>query len=95
MPRPAAAFKTLADAERAHINAMLRRTNWVIGGRRGAAAKLGLPRTSLIAKMEKLGISREHRPGEVLQMPRVSAASGADEGHNYVHNRIRAANFSD
>jgi DNA-binding NtrC family response regulator len=30
----------------------------VIGGRKGAAAKLGLPRTSLIAKMQKLGISR-------------------------------------
>jgi len=49
--------KTLADAERAHITATLRETNWVVGGRHGAAAKLGLPRTTLIARMERLGIS--------------------------------------
>ena len=50
-------IKTLADAERAHITATLRETNWVIGGPRGAATQLGLPRTTLIAKMERLGIS--------------------------------------
>jgi formate hydrogenlyase transcriptional activator len=36
----------------------LRETGWVIGGPRGAAAQLGLARTTLIAKMRKLGISR-------------------------------------
>ena len=51
--------RTLADAERAHIIAVLRETNWIVGGRKGAAAKLGLFRTTLIAKMRKLGISRE------------------------------------
>jgi hydrogenase-4 transcriptional activator len=51
--------KTLADAERAHIRATLRETNWVIGGPRGAAAQLGLPRTTLIAKMQRLGISND------------------------------------
>lgn len=51
--------RTLADAERTHIVAMLRETNWVVGGRNGAAAKLGLPRTTLIARMQKLGISHE------------------------------------
>ena len=50
-------MKTLADAERAHITATLRETNWMIGGLRGAAAQLGLPRTTLIAKMQRLGIS--------------------------------------
>ena len=50
-------IKTLADAERAHITATLRETQWVIGGTRGAAAQLGLPRTTLIAKMQRLGIS--------------------------------------
>ena len=50
---------TLADAERAHIMAALQNTNWVIGGRRGAAAQLGLARTTLIARMKRLGISRE------------------------------------
>jgi len=48
--------KTLADAERAHIAATLRETNWVIGGPHGAAAQLGLPRTTLIARMQRLGI---------------------------------------
>jgi formate hydrogenlyase transcriptional activator len=51
--------RTLADAERAHITATLRDTNWVVGGRSGAAARLGLPRTTLITRMQKLGISRE------------------------------------
>jgi formate hydrogenlyase transcriptional activator len=52
-------IRTLADAERAHITATLRETNWVIGGPRGAAAQLGLPRTTLIAKMQRLGIANE------------------------------------
>jgi hypothetical protein len=37
---------TLVDAERARIIAILHETNWVVGGRRGAAAQLGLPRTT-------------------------------------------------
>jgi formate hydrogenlyase transcriptional activator len=51
--------RTLAGAERAHIVSVLRDTNWVVGGRNGAAATLGLLRTTLIAKMRKLGISRD------------------------------------
>lgn len=51
--------RTLAEAARAHIIRTLRKTNWVIGGRRGAAAQLGLPRTTLIAMMQRHGISRE------------------------------------
>jgi hypothetical protein len=47
----------LADAERAHITATLDKTNWVIGGTNGAAAQLGLPRTTLLARMQRLGIS--------------------------------------
>lgn len=50
-------IKTLADAERAHITATLRKTNWVVGGRHGAAAQLGIPRTTLLARMQRLGIS--------------------------------------
>jgi formate hydrogenlyase transcriptional activator len=50
-------LRTLADAERAHITATLRETRWVIGGPRGAAARLGMPRTTLISRMERLGIS--------------------------------------
>jgi transcriptional regulator with GAF, ATPase, and Fis domain len=49
-------IRTLADAERAHITSTLRATNGIVGGRRGAAVQLGLPRTSLLARMERLGI---------------------------------------
>jgi formate hydrogenlyase transcriptional activator len=56
---PIPSVRTLADAERAHIIATLRKTNWAVGGRNGAATRLGLVRTTLIAKMRKLGISRE------------------------------------
>jgi formate hydrogenlyase transcriptional activator len=52
------ASRTLADAERAHIISVLRETNWTVGGPHGAAARLGLVRTTLIAKMLKLGIAR-------------------------------------
>jgi formate hydrogenlyase transcriptional activator len=50
---------TLADADRSHIISTLRETNWVVGGRNGAAVRLGLNRTTLISKMRKLRISRE------------------------------------
>jgi formate hydrogenlyase transcriptional activator len=51
--------KTLVDARRAHILATLRKTNWVVSGPHGAAAELGLPRTTLMAMMQRLGIDRE------------------------------------
>jgi formate hydrogenlyase transcriptional activator len=59
-PVPAPAW-TLADVTREHIMATLRETNWVVGGTKGAAARLGMCRTTLIAKMQRLGISRESR----------------------------------
>ncbi len=49
---------TLRDAERDHILQALAETNWVIGGPKGAAARLGLQRTTLISKMQRLGVSR-------------------------------------
>ena len=49
---------TLEQAERDHILKVLRETNWVIGGSSGAAAKLGMKRTTLQSKMQKLNISR-------------------------------------
>jgi len=52
------AATTLRDSERSLILHTLEAAGWVIGGPKGAAAKLGLPRTSLISKMQKLGISR-------------------------------------
>jgi formate hydrogenlyase transcriptional activator len=42
----------LSDAERAHILGILNETNWVVGGHDGAAARLGLPRTTLISRMQ-------------------------------------------
>jgi PAS domain S-box-containing protein len=49
---------TLAAAERDHILRVLRETDGVLGGPHGAAARLGLKRTTLITKMKKLGIER-------------------------------------
>jgi formate hydrogenlyase transcriptional activator len=51
---------TLADAERDHILGVLRETGWVLSGPDGAAARLGMKRTTLQSKMKKLGISRPH-----------------------------------
>jgi formate hydrogenlyase transcriptional activator len=55
--------RTLADADREHIVDTLRQTNWLIGGQDGAANRLGLPRTTLIYKMRKLGIETRRSPG--------------------------------
>ena len=49
---------TLKDSQRTLILRTLEEVRWVIGGPKGAAAKLGLKRTTLIHKMQKLGISR-------------------------------------
>ncbi len=48
--------KTLEDATRDHVLQTLEETRWVVGGRHGAAARLGIARTTLIAKMRRLGI---------------------------------------
>jgi formate hydrogenlyase transcriptional activator len=59
----AAASRTLAEAEREHILDVLKQTDGLIGGMHGAASRLGLPRTTLVYKMQKLGIEarRSHR----------------------------------
>jgi formate hydrogenlyase transcriptional activator len=56
-----AAPVTLEQAERSHILQTLQQTEGVVGGQNGAAARLGLPRTTLIAKMRRLGISAFQR----------------------------------
>jgi len=58
------ACRTLADADREHILETLKQTNWLIGGQDGAANRLGLPRTTLIYKMRKLGIETRRSLGE-------------------------------
>ena len=64
-PLPAANLKTdaarqetLKESERSLILRTLEATGWVNGGADGAASRLGLKRTTLIAKMKKLGIAR-------------------------------------
>jgi formate hydrogenlyase transcriptional activator len=67
--RPTAPAHTLKEVERQYIQLALRDADWVVGGPTGAAAHLGLKRTTLAAKMRKLGISRpsrRHDPEPVL-----------------------------
>jgi formate hydrogenlyase transcriptional activator len=49
---------TLEDAEREHIRKALQQTRWVVAGPNGAAARLGMKRSTLYFRMQKLGISR-------------------------------------
>jgi formate hydrogenlyase transcriptional activator len=51
-------YQTLEQAERAHILATLKETNWVLSGPQGAATRLGLNRSTLHFRMKKLGIVR-------------------------------------
>ena len=50
---------TLEQAERDHIRKTLEQTRWVVAGPNGAAARLGIPRSTLYFRMQKLGISRQ------------------------------------
>jgi formate hydrogenlyase transcriptional activator len=54
----AAGTKTLEEAEREHILKVLEETMWVVSGPSGAATRLGMRRTTLQARMQKLGIMR-------------------------------------
>ena len=57
-PAPTREVETLEESERRHIIAALESSNWVVAGAHGAAARLGLKRTTLQFRMRKLGISR-------------------------------------
>ena len=52
---------TLEDAERDHIRKTLEETRWVVAGPNGAAARLGIKRSTLYFRMQKLGISRTNK----------------------------------
>jgi formate hydrogenlyase transcriptional activator len=52
---------TLEEAERAHIRKTLEQTRWVVAGPNGAAARLGIKRSTLYFRMQKLGISRSNK----------------------------------
>jgi formate hydrogenlyase transcriptional activator len=61
-PRTFESSMTLEDSDRALIVETLQQVGWIVGGPRGAAAKLGLKRTTLLAKMRRLDISRPFDP---------------------------------
>ena len=65
----------LAEVEREHILRALEASNWVIGGQSGAAARLGMKRTSLAYRMKKLRILR---PAAIPQKRSIGAAAGDD-----------------
>jgi formate hydrogenlyase transcriptional activator len=73
------AARTLADADREHILETLKQANWLIGGQGGAADRLGLPRTTLIYKMRKLGIEarRSSRSRPVRQVAEQCSAAAS------------------
>ncbi len=52
---------TLEEAEREHIHKTLEQTRWVVAGPNGAAARLGIRRSTLYFRMQKLGISRANK----------------------------------
>jgi formate hydrogenlyase transcriptional activator len=64
LQRQTAPAHTLKEIEREHILFALRGADWVVGGPTGAAVRLGLKRTTLAAKMQKLGIRRPRRRNE-------------------------------
>ncbi len=74
------AARTLAEADREHILETLKQTGWLIGGQGGAADRLGLPRTTLIYKMRKLGIETHRcpRPRPIRQLVDEQCDAGAN-----------------
>jgi formate hydrogenlyase transcriptional activator len=79
------ASRTLADAEREHILEVLKQTDGLIGGLHGAASRLGLPRTTLVYKMRKLGIQarRPHRSRSIQPTGDGLAAQRVDTVRSY------------
>jgi formate hydrogenlyase transcriptional activator len=76
-PEAAPPATTLKESERVLILRTLESVGWVIGGPKGAAAKLGLKRTTLIHKMQKLGIAR---PGLESDDEAIGRAAQATHG---------------
>jgi DNA-binding NtrC family response regulator len=76
---------TLEDSDRALIVETLERAGWIVGGPRGAAAKLGLKRTTLLAKMRRLGDLPTH-PGR--KRPGRSGSRRHTTGSSSLNNRV-------
>ncbi len=76
-----ASVVTMEEAERQHILRTLDETNWTISGPHGAAARLGLKRTTLQSRMQKLGIKARLSRGVALGSKRpITADISADAG---------------
>jgi formate hydrogenlyase transcriptional activator len=76
--QPVAVSRTLAAAERDHILEVLGQSDWLIGGQQGAAVRLGLPRTTLIHRMRKLGIeTRRSQRHQLIPLERAFVGTGA------------------
>jgi len=67
---------TLEDAERDHIRKTLEQTRWVVAGPNGAAARLGIKRSTLYFRMQKLGISRSNK--DLLPSPQNPHDAGSN-----------------
>jgi len=68
--------ETLESAQRAFIARALDEANWVIAGPRGAAARLGIKRSTLQAMLKRLGLSRPHAGGNSAFGGRMSDLPG-------------------
>jgi formate hydrogenlyase transcriptional activator len=73
--------RTLEDSGRVLIVETLERAGWIVGGPRGAATKLGLKRTTLLAKMRRLGISRPIHQEETDVLALTPAGTQRADGH--------------
>ena len=69
---------TMEDCERTHILKTIEESNWVIGGRNGAAARLGVPRSTLMYRMRKLAIVNDRRKPAIRS--HYELARGAAQG---------------
>jgi formate hydrogenlyase transcriptional activator len=88
--RPNAVGGTFTDCTRALILDTLQATGWLVGGPGGAAERLGLKRTTLVAKMKKLGISRPTPRNRVSSSKLRSNA----QGYNFFHIDSEYSDFS-
>ena len=82
--RPSRTFytsKTLEDSDRALILETLEQSRWVVGGPHGAAAKLGLKRTTLLAMMRRLDISRPIDQGRTDERAIASETIRREDAH--------------
>jgi formate hydrogenlyase transcriptional activator len=76
-PQKASAPVTLDEAESSHILQTLRETGGVVGGPNGAAARLGVRRTTLISKMQRLGLNRKQ--SSALPVPPVVSVPSSQD----------------